>query len=133
MGLFRKKPTPPIAEIDPNGPFLFRIDDVFTITGKGRLFTGTVESGAVAVGAAATLVVGDRLLLGEVERLESRKHRRPLALGAGETCAIELAGVATDDLPLRVYGGQMIVDTDAVKGAVIRSRQASDAPPPAAQ
>lgn len=132
MGLFRKKSTPQPIEVDLNAPFLFRVDDVFAITGKGRLFTGTVESGAVAVGAAATLAVGGRILLGEIKRLESRRHRKPTVLGAGEACAIELAGVGTDDLPLRVYGGQMIVDTDALKGGVIRSRRPSDVPGPAA-
>lgn len=110
-------------------PFTFRVDNVFSITGKGRMFTGTVESGTVHLNALATLVVGDRIVRGQVTRLESRKQRKPVALSAGENCAIGLDGVDTNDLPLRVYGGQMIVDNDALKGATIRSRQASDAPP----
>ncbi|MFE7333580.1 hypothetical protein ACIQU8_25065 [Streptomyces griseus] len=129
MGIFTKKPRLLNEAIDVNAPFLFRIEDVFTISGKGRLFTGVVESGAVAIGAPATLLVGDRILLGQVKKLESRKERKPTVLGEGDKCAIELDGVETNDLPLRVYGGQMIVDNDALKGAVIRSRQASDIPP----
>ncbi len=128
MALFRKASKPLDETIDVNAPFLFRVEDVFTITGRGRLFTGSVESGAVAVGAPATLLVGDRILLGRVKRLESRKHRKPVVLNAGDMCAIELDDIGTNDLPLRVYGGQMIVDNDALKGAVIRSRQTSDVP-----
>jgi translation elongation factor EF-Tu-like GTPase len=132
MGLFSKNPKSPEAVVDVDAPFRFRVDDVFTVTGKGRLFTGTVESGTVTVGAPATMIAGDRILLAQVRRLESRKRRKPAALSEGEECAIGLDGIDTDDLPLRAHGGHMIVDSDALKGSVIRSRQASDIPPAAA-
>ena len=108
--------------VDVAAPFVFRVGDVFTITGRGKVFTGMVESGAVAVNAPATLLVGDRALPAQVKRLETRKRRNPVMLIAGDVGAIELEGVDTDDLPLRVYGGQMIVDDRALRGAVIRSR-----------
>ena len=129
MGLFGKKPKPLDGTVDPAAPFVFRVGDVFTITGKGRVFTGTVESGSVAVHAPATLLVGDRILFGKVKRLETRRDRNPVVLIAGDVGAIELEGIDTNDLPLRVYGGQMIVDTGALMGAVIRSRQSSGVTP----
>ncbi|WP_396164731.1 elongation factor Tu [Corynebacterium sp.] len=122
MGLFSKKRAPVDETVDVTTPFVFRVGDVFTITGRGRMFTGTVESGAVAVNAPATLLVGDCALPAQVKRLESRKRRNPVVLIAGDVGAIELAGVDTNDLPLRVYGGQMVVDDRALRGAVIRSR-----------
>ena len=78
MGLFGKKPKPLDGTVDPAAPFVFRVGDVFTITGKGRVFTGTVESGSVAVNAPATLLVGDRILFGKVKRLETRRDRNCL-------------------------------------------------------
>lgn len=122
MALFGRKRAPVGETVDVAAPFVFRVGDVFTITGRGRVFTGTVGSGAVAVNAPATLLVGDRALPAQVKRLETRKRRNPVMLIAGDVGAIELEGVDTDDLPLRVYGGQMIVDDRALRGAVIRSR-----------
>ena len=130
MGLFSRKPEAAAVNVGPAGPFAFCIDDVFTITGKGRMFTGIVESGRVDAGAPASLVIGDRVLPAQIGRLEVRGRRKPVALNAGESGAIGLDGVVTDDLPLTVYGGQMIVDTAALKGALIRSRLESDFTPP---
>ncbi|WP_297006104.1 elongation factor Tu [uncultured Corynebacterium sp.] len=132
MGLFSKSTKSQEETVDVGAPFRFRVDDVFTITGRGRLFTGIVEAGAVAIGAPATVIVSDRILLGQVRRLESRKRRKPAVLSEGEEGAIGLDSIETNDLPLRAYGGHMIVDSDSLKGAVIRSRQASDIPPAAA-
>lgn len=129
MGLFSKSSKPPPETVDVDAPFSFRVDDVFTITGRGIVFTGTVESGAVTVGAPASLIVEDRILPGQVRHLESRKRRKPAVLSEGDGCAIGLAGIELDDLPLRPYGGHMILDSGSLKGAVIRSRQASDIPP----
>jgi translation elongation factor EF-Tu-like GTPase len=133
MGLFSRSTKSQDETVDVGTPFRFRVDDVFTVTGRGRLFTGIVEAGTVAIGAPATVIVGDRILLGQVRRLESRKRRKPAALGEGEECAIGLDGIETNDLPLRADGGHMTVDSDSLKGAVIRSRQASDIPPAAAR
>lgn len=39
-------------------PFRFRIDDVFTITGRGTIVTGSIEQGAVRAGDLLRLIRG---------------------------------------------------------------------------
>ncbi|WP_291478388.1 elongation factor Tu [Corynebacterium sp.] len=125
MALFSGRPHRQAETVDPATPFVFRVDDVFTVTGRGRLFTGTVESGAVVVGAPAALEVGDRVLRGTVRRMETRRRGRPVMLSAGDSGAVGLEGVDVNDLPLRMHGGHTVVDSAALRGAVIRSVQPS--------
>ncbi|EGD56803.1 elongation factor Tu [Gordonia neofelifaecis] len=127
MGFFSRK-TEPGPVVDPTGPFAFGVEDVFSITGRGLMFTGSVESGAVVRGADAELVFGDRVLPVRIGRLESRKRRKPQALNAGYVGAIGLDGLDKDDLPRRFHGEHVILDTAALRGGVIRS-PAGGAPP----
>lgn len=129
MRFFNRQSESAAAQADVVGPFQFRIEDMFTVTGKGRLFTGTVESGTVVTGAAASLVIGDSVVLVQVARVETRRRRAPAVLEEGTADAIGLDGLRMDQLPTKPYGGQVIVDIDALKGGVIRSRLASDVPP----
>ncbi|MEJ9078913.1 elongation factor Tu [Gordonia malaquae] len=120
MGFFRKSEARVAPAQKPGTPFTFRVDDMFTITGRGRVFTGVVESGEVVVGTSAELVLDDRVLPGRVARIEARR-RKSQTLRSGETGGVFLDGINTEDLPLRHSDGDMRVDVKALKGALIRS------------
>jgi elongation factor Tu len=58
MGWFHRRKDVPMLQ--PMQPFTFQVEDIFTITGRGTVFTGRVESGAVQVGQSVRLnVAGD--------------------------------------------------------------------------
>ncbi len=120
MGFFRKSEARDAPAPKPATPFMFRVDDMFTITGRGRVFTGVVESGEVVVGTSADLVLDDRVLQGRVARIEARR-RKSQTLRSGETGGVFLDGINTEDLPLKRSDGDMRVDTIALKGALIQS------------
>jgi selenocysteine-specific elongation factor len=82
------------ARDDP-GPFRTAIDRAFTVAGHGAVVTGTIASGAVAVGDELELLPGGRLV--RVRGLQ--QHDRPVdRLGRGARAAINLAGVRHDEL-----------------------------------
>jgi selenocysteine-specific elongation factor len=71
------------------------VDRVFTVAGSGTVVTGTVIAGAIAVGD--TLAISPRGLEGRVRKLQ--RHGSPVErAGAGERCAINLAGVEQADV-----------------------------------
>jgi elongation factor Tu len=74
-------------------PFLLAVEDVFSITGRGVVVTGTVEQGRVSRGTAVELVgVGDRPVSTVVESVE--KFRKLLdEAGPGETVGLLLRNV----------------------------------------
>lgn len=128
MGIFSRKklsPQDPQVAIDANGPLCFRIEDMFSISGKGLMFTGSVESGTFVIGAPVTLQLPDRLLLAQVAHIESKRGKRESAY-PGDAVAIRLDGVKPDDLPQTFRGSIVVIDIEAVKGSAIRGRQESD-------
>ncbi|MBL8362945.1 MAG: selenocysteine-specific translation elongation factor [Rubrivivax sp.] len=83
--------------------FRIAIDRAFTLDGVGTVATGTVHAGRVAVGDELRIVPGERLVR---VRSVHAQGRAAAAAGAGERCALGLAGVARDEL----QRGQWIVD-----------------------
>jgi translation elongation factor EF-Tu-like GTPase len=82
----------------PTGPFRLTVEDVFTITGRGTVVTGRVESGRLDVGQRVQLVRdGVPVAASEVSGIE--KFRATLTTAtAGENVGLLLRGLATADV-----------------------------------
>jgi elongation factor Tu len=74
------------------------VEGVFTITGRGTVLTGTVESGSVTVGDAVTLTSpGGRARVATVTGVEAFRKRLTSA-GEGEHVGLLLDGVGREDV-----------------------------------
>jgi translation elongation factor EF-Tu-like GTPase len=84
--------------------FRMVVDDVFVITGRGAVVTGTVGSGTVAVGARVAIErAGQPPLVAEVAAIEM--FRKPVErAGAGESVGLLFRGLTRTD----VAGGDVI-------------------------
>ena len=102
------------ATLPPRGgegaAFRLAIDRAFTLGGVGTVVTGTTHAGRVAVGDELVLVPGER----RVRVRSVHAQNRPVdSAGAGERCALALAGVAKDE----IWRGQWLVAGDAALAA----------------
>ena len=87
---------------DEDAAFRLAVDRAFTLDGVGTVVTGTVHGGRVAIGDELVLVPG--LLRARVRSLHAQN--RPVAMaGAGQRCAVALAGIAREE----VQRGQWLV------------------------
>lgn len=87
-------PPTPIA----NGDFSFTVEDVFTITGRGTVVTGRVESGELHEGQSVAIRRGGAVLA-EVEVTGIEKFRKVgQVAAAGENVGLLLAGIRRDEL-----------------------------------
>ena len=91
--LYAAAATLPVRRDD--GLFRLAVDRVFTLPGHGTMVTGTVFSGQVNSGDALMLMPA-----GTPVRVRSiHAQNRPAESGrAGQRCALNLAGIATDDI-----------------------------------
>jgi selenocysteine-specific elongation factor len=89
--LGRAASTLPARSAD--GPWRLPVDRVFTLRGFGTVVTGTLASGEVRVGDEAA--VGD--VVGKVRSIQAHGEARERAR-AGTRCALNLAGVALDEV-----------------------------------
>jgi len=102
MGLFsklfnREIPDAPVPETPVNttgGSFHMTVDDVFTITGRGTVVTGKVDSGEVRVGDIVT-INGSRTT--KVQGIEMFRKTLDVAV-AGDNCGILLEGITREDI-----------------------------------
>ncbi|MEZ7887748.1 MAG: elongation factor Tu [Flavobacteriales bacterium] len=83
---------------DMDKPFLMPIEDVFSITGRGTVATGRIETGVINTGDAVDIVgLGDEKLTSTVTGVEM--FRKILDRGeAGDNTGILLRGVAKEDI-----------------------------------
>jgi selenocysteine-specific elongation factor len=90
-----------------DGFFRLAVDRVFTLTGQGTIATGTVFAGRVNIGDV--LALAPREPSGAPVRVRSihAQNRAAQTGGAGERCALNLAGIDKDALAR----GDWIVDT----------------------
>ncbi|GJH26613.1 selenocysteine-specific translation elongation factor [Caballeronia novacaledonica] len=90
-----------------DGFFRLAVDRVFTLTGQGTIATGTVFAGRVNIGDM--LALAPREPSGAPVRVRSihAQNRATQTGGAGERCALNLAGIDKDALAR----GDWIVDT----------------------
>jgi len=88
----------PAPEATPAGPFVMKIEDVFTISGIGVVVTGKVSAGTVRQGDSAVV----RTAQGEVRRcrvvaIEKFRNKLPSAT-AGDNVGIVLSGVEKNQI-----------------------------------
>jgi elongation factor Tu len=82
----------------PARPFRLDIEDVFTITGRGTVATGTIGSGILSVGDSVQVVHADGTrLTATVTGIEAFRKKLTSA-PAGQLVGVLLSGVARDGL-----------------------------------
>ena len=87
--------TEPVREIEK--PFLMPVEDVFTISGRGTVVTGRIESGIVRTGDPIEIVGITDTKTTVCTGVEM--FRKSLDEGrAGENCGVLLRGTVRDDL-----------------------------------
>lgn len=88
------QPQPTQVVTPPTGDFYFVVEDVFTITGRGTVVTGRVQSGDLKVNETVR-INGTR----ETEVAGIEMFRRTLDYAvAGDNCGILLRGVSRDEV-----------------------------------
>jgi selenocysteine-specific elongation factor len=98
-----------IAPRSTSGRFRLAVDRVFTLDGVGTVVTGSVASGTVAAGD--TVAVAPRTDSANIRIRGLRAQNQSTERGvAGQRCALNLAGVAREDIDR----GDWIVDTASV-------------------
>ncbi|MDP6353153.1 MAG: selenocysteine-specific translation elongation factor [Alphaproteobacteria bacterium] len=97
-----------IAARASGGNFRLAIDRAFTVTGAGLVVTGTIFSGTVAIGDSLMLSPGSMPV--RVRGLHAQ-NRAAKSAGAGERCALNLAGA--DRGKEMVHRGDWVVAADA--------------------
>ncbi len=77
---------------NPARGFAMRVEDIFSITGRGTVVTGTVESGEIRVGEAVKVSGNSGVIGSTVRAIEAFRRHQDVAT-AGQTVGILLAGV----------------------------------------
>jgi len=106
FGLFRGKAEPPVPAPSPTptrtrdaaGRFAFRVEDVFSISGRGTVVTGRVASGEIRVGdeVAFTSPKGKAMTCAVIG---VEMFRKVLDVAkAGDTVGLLLRGVKREDI-----------------------------------
>lgn len=88
--------------------FRLAIDRAFVLNGVGTVVTGSVHAGSVRIGDEIEIVPSARPLRARVRSLHAQNRSVELA-GAGQRCAVALAGVAKDD----IARGQWLVASES--------------------
>ena len=96
---------------DQDKPFLMPIEDVFSITGRGTVATGRIESGVINTGDPVDIVgMGDEKLTSTITGVEM--FRKILDRGeAGDNVSLLLRGIEKTD----IKRGMVIAKKDSVK------------------
>ena len=107
-----------------DGLFRLAVDRVFTLPGHGTIAAGTVHAGRVRVGDMLS-----RMPAGEPVRVRSlhAQQRAAASAGAGQRCALNLAGVAADG----IARGDWLADPRALRPSLrldVRLRLLAEAP-----
>ena len=96
---------------DQDKPFLMPVEDVFSITGRGTVATGRIESGIINTGDPVDIVgMGDEKITSTITGVEM--FRKILDRGeAGDNVGLLLRGIEKDD----IRRGMVIAKKDSVK------------------
>ena len=88
----------PLPERDKDKPFLMPIEDVFSITGRGTVATGRIETGIIKTGEAVDIIgMGAEKLKSVVTGMEM--FRKILGEGeAGDNAGLLLRGIDKDEI-----------------------------------
>lgn len=98
---------------DENGAFLFSIEDIFTITGRGTVVTGMIERGKVKVGDTVQIVgLSEEILTTEVTGIEMFREQKDEAI-VGDNVAILLKDITSE----QVQKGQVLAKPNSIVAA----------------
>lgn len=98
---------------DENGAFLFSIEDVFTITGRGTVVTGTVERGKLNVGDTVQIIgLSEEILTAEVTGIEMFRSQKDEA-SVGDNVGILLKDITRE----QVQRGQVLAKPNSIVAA----------------
>jgi translation elongation factor EF-Tu-like GTPase len=111
MGLFRRRDV----DLQPQQPFTFVVEDVFTITTVGHVLTGRVTSGVMTKGQAADLRLPGGARSVTIARIESRRRKQE-QVAAGAEAGVVLDGLGPDDIPTKPGGEHRVLDSDGLRG-----------------
>lgn len=87
-------PTEPPVNNSINGKFHMEVEDVFTITGRGTVVTGRVDSGEIHVGE--TVIISGKVNT-EVIGIEMFRKKTDYAK-AGDACGIYLKDISRNEI-----------------------------------
>lgn len=116
MGLFSRRPPE-----RPAAPFVFVVEDLFTITGVGPVLTGRVTSGWMTRGQASSLLLPQGRRDVTIRRIESSR-RKSLQVDAGAQAGVVLDGLEDGDIPTKPGGDHRVIDSAALRGVELVSR-----------
>ena len=95
---------------DENGAFLFSIEDVFTITGRGTVVTGNVQRGKLKVGDTVQIVgLSEEILTTEVTGIEMFREQKDEAT-VGDNAGIVLKDITRE----QVQRGQVLAKPNSI-------------------
>ena len=98
VGLFKRRSRDLFTVPEAGTGFRMAVADVFVITGRGTVVTGTVGSGVVAVGARVTIErAGRPPLAAEVAGIEMFR-RKAVQAGAGDNVGLLFRGLTRDEI-----------------------------------
>lgn len=98
---------------DENGAFLFSIEDVFTITGRGTVVTGSVERGKLNVGDTVQIIgLSEEILTAEVTGIEMFRSQKEEAT-VGDNVGILLKDITRE----QVQRGQVLAKQNSIVAA----------------
>lgn len=100
----------------------FIIQDVFVITGRGPVFTGVMSEGSIRVGDEVLIDSPNSSLAalsGTVTAIETH-HHKSMNIQSGDTAGLFINNIRVEDLPYTRSGSGFVLDTDGIKGSVIR-------------
>ena len=100
-------------EYNENATFLMSIDDVFTITGKGTVVTGTIERGTINLNDTVQIIgLNDEIKTTVVTGIEKLSKNIDTAK-AGDHVGLSLKDIKRDE----VNRGQVIAKPNTIKNA----------------
>lgn len=86
-------------DLVPPGTFALVIEDVFSITGRGTVVTGRVQSGSAAVGDPVVISrSGQVLLQSHIDSIEMFQKSGLTFVNAGDNVGLLLRGVSKDQV-----------------------------------
>lgn len=99
------------SSYDNEGSFLMPIEDIFTISGKGTVATGTIERGSIKVNDEIQIIGLDRELITTVVTEINKYRKSEDSAEAGENVGLFLRGVDRNEIEI----GQVIAKKDSIK------------------
>ncbi|GAB6018993.1 hypothetical protein CHUAL_000628 [Chamberlinius hualienensis] len=100
----------PIPQRDLTLPFLLPIENMFTVTNRGTVATGTLKQGIVRKGVTAEVIGYNAKLKTTISDIQVFKKSVP-SCEAGQNLGLLLRGVKLND----IRRGMMVVATDSLK------------------